>query len=336
MAKRSVNNVKLGAFVLGGLLFLVLLLYMIGMNRNLFGANYLLKARFANIQGLMAGNNVRFAGIEAGTVKRIKILDDTTIEISMLINNKMLTIIRKNAIVSIGTEGLVGNKVVNIVPAKEPGPLAVEGDILLSRKAINTDEMLQTLNKTNNAAAVIAEELKTTIQRLNNSSAFWALLNDKSISQDLKASLSNIRSATEKAGNMAGNLESIVADIKNGKGSMGTILRDTAIAKNLNEAVIKIKSVGDEADSLAQEINKIVAGVRNDVNNGKGTVNALLKDSSIVIKLNASLDNIQKGTEGFNQNMEALKHNFLLRGYFRKLEKQKDKETKVQPGTSKN
>jgi len=323
MAKRVINNVKLGVFILGGLLFLVLLLYMIGKNRNLFGATYVLKARFENIQGLVAGNNVRFSGIQAGTVKKVKILSDTVIEVTMIIEKKMLKIIRKNAIVSIGTDGLVGNKVVNIVPARQPGPLAEEGDILTSKKAINTDEILQTLYKTNNDVAVIAAELKTTAQRINSSSALWALLNDQSIPQDLRISVANIRLATGKAGNMADNLNAIIMDVKNGKGSVGALLTDTSFAKNLNDAVLKIKSVGDEADSLAGEINKLVTGIRQDVNNGRGAVNALLKDSMIVIKLNASLDNIQKGTNGFNQNMEALKHNFLFRGYFRKQEKAK-------------
>lgn len=323
MAKRVINSVKLGTFVLGGLLFLVLLLYMIGKNRNLFGATYVLKARFENVQGLVPGNNVRFSGIQAGTVKKIKILNDTVIEVTMIIEKKMLTIIRKNVIVSIGTDGLVGNKVVNIVPSRQPGPLAKEGDILASKKALNTDEMLQTLYKTNNDVAVIAADLKITVQRINNSSALWDLLNDKSIPQDLRISVANIRLATGKAGNMADNLNAIVMDVKNGKGSVGALLTDTSFAKNLNEAVLKIKSVGDEADSLAGEINKVVAGIRQDVNNGKGAINALLKDSMIVIKLNASLDNIQKGTDGFNQNMEALKHNFIFRGYFRKQEKAK-------------
>ena len=70
----------------------------------------------------------------------------------------------------------------------------------------------------------------------------------------------------------------------------------------------------------------MVVGIQHDVNSGKGTVNALLKDSLMAEKLNASLENIQKGTDGFNQNMEALKHNFLFRGYFRKQEKKKKKE----------
>jgi len=76
----------------------------------------------------------------------------------------------------------------------------------------------------------------------------------------------------------------------------------------------------------------MVTDIRNDVHHGKGTVNALLKDSLLVTKLNTSLDNIQKGTDGFNQNMEALKHNFLLRGYFRKQEKQKGKDKKMGTG----
>lgn len=321
MAKRSVNNIKLGAFVLGGLLFLVLLLYMIGKNRDLFGKTYVLKARFENIQGLVSGNNIRFSGIRAGTVKRVKILNDTVIEVTMLIETKMKNIIRKNAIVSIGTDGLVGNKVVNIIPSRQPAPLAVKGDFLISKKAVDTEDMLQTLSKTNNDVAVIASELKSTVQRINSSSALWEILNDKSLPQDLRMAVANIRSATGKAGNMVDNLNSIITDVKNGKGSAGALLTDTSFAQNLNEAVLKIKSVGENADKLAAEISKVVAGINKDLNNGRGTANALLKDSMMVVKLNASLDNIQKGTDGFNQNMEALKHNILFRGYFRKLEK---------------
>lgn len=328
MANKAVNNVKLGAFVLGGLLFLVLLLYMIGKNRNLFGSTYVLKARFEHVQGLVAGNNVRYSGIEAGTVKRLKILNDTALEVTMVIDDKMKNIIRKNAIVSIGTDGFVGNKIVNILPARQPAPLAEEGDVLLSRKAIDTDEMLQTLYKTNNDIAIIAAELKTTVQRVNNSSALWALLNDKSISDDLRASVAQIRKATTKAGDMTENLATLVTDVKEGKGSIGMLLKDTAFAAKLNEAVNKIKSVGDETDSLVAGINKMIADIREDANSGKGPLNAMLKDSALVAKLNTSLDNIQKGTDGFNQNMEALKNNFLLRGYFRKLEKRKKKEMK--------
>jgi len=326
MEKRRINNVKLGAFVMAGLVFLILLLYLIGKNSNLFGNTYVLKARFENVQGLIAGNNVRFSGIQAGTVKKVKILNDTVIEVTMIIETKMLSIIRKNALASIGSDGLVGNKLVNIVPQKQHAALAVEGDIIASKKAISTDDILQTLHKTNNDVAEIAAGLKTTVHRINNSTALWNLLSDEALPHSLRVSVANIRVATGKAGHMVNSLDAIITDVKNGKGSVGSLLKDTSFAKNLNEAIIKIQSVGDEADALAVEVNKLVVGIRNDVNTGKGPVNALLNDSMMVIKLNTSLDNIQKGTDGFNQNMEALKHNFLLRGYFRKLEKQKSKQ----------
>jgi phospholipid/cholesterol/gamma-HCH transport system substrate-binding protein len=328
MANKAINNTKLGGFVLAGLLFLVLLLYMIGNNQNLFGDTYVLKARFENIQGLVPGNNVRYAGIQTGTVKEINILDDTTIEVTMVIEKEMLHIIRKNAIASIGTDGFVGNKLVNIYPARQPAATATEGDILLSKRSVSTDDMLQTLSKTNGDIAVIAAELKTTVQRINNSAGLWKLLNDESIPKDIRLTLSNIRSAAARANDMAGSFQSVAADIKNGKGSVGMILKDSSIANNLNEAILKIKSVGNQADSLVEEVNRLVAGIRDDKDNGTGTLHALFKDSAIVVKINASLDNIQKGTDNFNQDMEALKHNFLFKGYFKKLEKQKQKEEK--------
>lgn len=330
MEKKTIDNIKLGIFVSAGLLFLVVLLYMIGKNMSLFGDTYMLKARFENAQGLVVGNNVRYSGIQSGTVKEIEIMNDTTIEVTLIIEKKMMTIIRKNAVASIGTEGLVGNKVVNISSRRQRALLAEEGDILFSERPVNTDEMLQTLSQTNNDVAVIATDLKMTIQRINTSNALWNLLNDKSIPENFRVSVANILTATGHAGKMVNNLNDIVMDIKNGKGSAGAILRDSSFARNLNEAILKIKSVGDNVDSLSHEISLVVAGIRQDVNSGRGPVNALLKDSAIVIKLNTSLSNIEKGTNGFNQNMEALKHNFLFRGYFRKLEREKENELKQQ------
>lgn len=325
MAKRIISNVKLGAFVLSGLFCLILILYLIGKNRNMFGSNYILKARFENVQGLKAGNNVRYAGIDAGTVKKINIVNDTLMEVTMIIDDKLKSIIHKNAIVSIGTDGLVGNKVMNITAVKQTSAIAENGDILISKKPLDTDEMLRKLEVTNNDIGIIAEELKLTTQRLNNSSALWTILNDKELPQNIRLSAGNIRQATVKAKDMVNDLYTIVNGMKMGKGSIGAILNDTLFAYNLNEAITKIKSVGDEADSLSKQIGGTISGIQSDINSGRGTINALLKDSLLALKINKSLDNIQQGTDGFNQNMEAIKHSFLFRGYFRKLERKKTK-----------
>ena len=321
MENRAINNIKLGAFVSGGLLFLVVLLYMIGANRSLFGATYILKARFENVQGLVSGNNVRFSGIQAGTVKNIQILNDTVIEVVMIVDKKMQAIIRTNALVSIGTDGLVGNKVVNMVPSKVSAPLAKEGAILLVKRAVSTDEMLQTLYTTNNDIAVIAANLKMTVQRINTSTAIWTLLSDPYIPNDLKLSIAKIREATSKAASITNNLDEMIVEVKNGKGLLGMILTDDTLANNFGNVVLKINSVGEQLDTLSGEIRGLVNNFNQDLNKGKGPFNTLLRDSMLSIKLSNSLDNIQQGTDGFNQNMAAIKHSFLLRGYFKKMRK---------------
>ncbi len=322
----TISNLKLGAFVLAGFAFLVLLLFMLGKNQNLFGNTYVLKASFNNVQGLLAGNNVRFAGIQIGTVKKIKIINDTLIEVTMNIEKRMLPVIKKNAVVSVGTEGLVGNKVVNIVPNKTPAPPAVEGDILVSRKAFDTDEMMNTLSKTNEDISAIAEELRTTVERINGSNSLWTMIDDKTVPENIRLSLENIRQGTIKSLVMVNDLNAIVRDVREGKGSLGAVLKDSLYAYNLNDAILKIRTAGVEADSIALIVKDIVTDLQHGIETGRGPFHAMLKDSTLVEKLDVSLDNIMKGTDGFNQNMEALKHNFLFRGYFKKLEKQRAKK----------
>lgn len=326
MATKSVNNIKLGVFVIAGLLLLVLALYMIGKDTNLFSRNFHLRARFENVQGLTTGNNVRYAGIQVGTIKRVKILEDTLIEVTMLIEEKMMPFIHKNDLAGISTDGLMGNKLINIIPAKDRSPLVEDNDILPAKPVTNTDAILETLGSTNDNINRISRDLGLTVERINNSKALWTLLDDESLPQNLRASLINTRKATENAKELLSGIQTLVADIKNGQGSIGKILTDTSIAYNLEQAILKIQAVGDNANALADELNSITKSVKQDVNNGKGAVNVLLKDSLLSQKLNKSVSNIEEGTASFNESMEALKHNFLLRGYFRKQEKKRKKD----------
>ena len=324
MANQEGNNIKLGVFVLTGLFVLILSFYMIGKNQNLFGSSFQLKARFYNLDGLIEGNNVLFSGIQAGTVKNINIVNDTTIEVTLLIDNKIKSYIHKNAIAAIGTEGLMGNKIVNILPGKGTGPVVGEGDLLAVQKIVNTDEMLQTLSKTNNNVGIISEAIKGTVLRID-SSALLALLNDKNIGISLKSALKNIDQATANANNMTRGLNEIVAQIKKGKGAAGVLLSDTTFAGSLKEAMVKIRAASENAGQMTIQLNNMVRGIKLDITNGKGPLNTLLKDSVMARNFSLSMDNIQKGTDNFNQDMEALKHNFLFSGYFKKLEKQRKK-----------
>lgn len=327
MKTTRINTVKLGIFVTSGLVFLILMLYMIGRDQNLFSSNISIRARFASAGGLVVGNNVRYAGIQVGTVKKVKLINDSTIEVIMLINKKYQSNIHKNAVASITTEGLIGNRIVNITPGSAAAPEVEEGDLIWSRNAIDTNEMLETLSVSNQNVLEISEQLKTTVGRINNSAALWNLLNDEGLPNDLKASAQNIRTATQRANQFIGELQTILADVHQGKGTLGTLITDTLLAVQLSKALQEIQQVGEQANRLGQELNKVTQEVHTDVRQGKGTVHALLKDSSMAGMISSSLLNIQQGTSAFNANMEALKHSFLFRAYFKRLEKQKAQDS---------
>jgi len=95
MKTQLINNTKLGIFVIAGLFGLMLALYMIGSNRNVFGSNFELKVHFTQLNGLTEGNNVLFSGIQAGTVKSITMLDDSTIEVILIVDSKIKNYIHK-------------------------------------------------------------------------------------------------------------------------------------------------------------------------------------------------------------------------------------------------
>lgn len=326
MANQQENNIKLGVFVLAGLLMLIFALYLIGKNRDLFGANFEIKTRFSNLNGLIEGNNVLFSGIQAGTVKKIEILNDTTIQVVLLIDNKIKPFIHKNAVASIGTEGLMGDKVINIFPSNRKSPIVDNEDIIATKRIINTDDMLQTLSKTNNNIADISEGLKSSVLRMNNSS-IWALLSDHQLSDGLKSTLSNIQKASKNASVLTKDLQTIIVQTKNGKGAAGTLLTDTSFSSDLKQAMINIRLASKNANDLTAKLNNMANDINTGLNSKNGTLNVLLRDSTMARNLQQSMENVRKGTDGFNQNMEALKHNFLLRGYFRNLEKHKNRDS---------
>ena len=149
MSKEFSRNFRLGAFVLAGTVLLVAALYFIGSKQNLFGSTFRITAKFYNVNGLQKGNNVRFAGINVGTVERVEIISDSTVNVVMLIEERVREYIKKNALASVGTEGLMGNKLVNINSSEDNSEPVKEGDILNTIKPIEMDDMARTLNVTN-------------------------------------------------------------------------------------------------------------------------------------------------------------------------------------------
>jgi phospholipid/cholesterol/gamma-HCH transport system substrate-binding protein len=319
------NTIKVGLMVTLASLVLILSFYIIGKNRHLFGSNCELKVRFSQLDGLDAGNNVLFSGVQAGTVESLTLINDSTVEVTLSIDEKIQPFIHKNALASIGSAGLIGNKVVNISPGKGESPLVRSGDELGVVKSFDKEQMLTTLSKTNTNLAQISEIVKKTVTRLDSSNIF-KIIGDKELGTSIRSTFGYINSASANADNMMRSLNGLVNTIKQGKGTAGKLLSDSSYAVNLRETLVKARSASDDADKLIIKLNLLVDNMNKDLYHGKGSLNTLLQDSIMARNLSASLDNIQKGTDKFNQNMEALKHNFLVRGYFKRQAKQQEKQ----------
>ena len=169
MNKEIVKSIKLGIFIITGILCLVVALYFIGSRQNMFGRTFKLYTVFKNVRGLQPGYNVRYAGINVGTVEKIKIQGDTTVQVEMSIQSDLKKVIRKNSKTTIGTDGLKGDKLINIEPGSPEGELVNEGDQLGGIASINTEEMLRTLDITNRNIAVVSANLRDITNNINTS-----------------------------------------------------------------------------------------------------------------------------------------------------------------------
>lgn len=324
MEKTTSQKIRLGLFVIIGLLLFVLAVYFIGDKQKMFGKTYHLKSVFNNVNGLQLGNNVRYSGINVGTVKGIGMINDTTIEVDMIIDKVIFHHIKKDAVATIGSDGLVGNMIINILPGNGTESPVKPGDKIQSFNRIRTDDILNTLSKTNKNASLLTENLLKITEEINKGNGTIAsLINDTVMAKDLKETMRYLKLSGRETSKSVFNLNKLIVSL-NGNGNVISVLKDTAVANSIRTIVNNLDKSSLEMNKTVTNINKTVLNIKD----GKGALNYLSNDPDLVRKIDSTMTNINKASERLNENMEALKHNFLFRGYFRKLEKEKLREQK--------
>lgn len=322
MSQETSKNIRVGAFVLVGTVLLIFTLYLIGAKQNLFGSTFELKSQFKNVNGLMPGNNVRFTGIDIGTVKTVEIINDSTVDVTMVIEDKVQAFIKKNATAMVGTDGLMGNKLINISSSNEAAESVEDGNFLVSKSPLGTDDMIRTLNITNENVKDITIDLKNIVHRLNSPNTLWSILMDTIVADNVKQAIVNIKVTGERSAIITGDLSRIVKHIKDGKGTIGALIADTTMAVKLNQSIVNIKLITDSLALVTGDMHYITAKIKK----GEGGIGTVLMDTTFVNNLNETMKNVKSGTKNFDENMEALKHNILLRNYFKKKEKEAKKK----------
>lgn len=227
MEKQSGYTWKLGMFVTIGLVLFVMAVYFIGKQKNLFGSTFHITSQFKTVSGLEVGNNVRFSGINVGTVEQIQLKNDSTVMVVLVMKEDVRKFIKTDATASIGSDGLMGDKVLTISPGQKSQKMIEDNGIIASVDGIEMHDIMKSVKKSVDNIGVISDE---------------------------------------------------------------------------------------------------IAIFSHSMNNGNGALARLVKDDKMANSVSNTLSNLETGTKGFSENMEAAKSNFLLRGYFKKKEKEKAKK----------
>lgn len=231
MAKNSSQKIKTGVFVVVGVAILALIIFFIGNQKNLFRSTFKVYVNYKTVSGLQEGNFVRFAGINVGTVDLIDIQNDTVVRVELSIRRKVKDFIKTDSKASIASDGIMGDKLIQIMPGTDGAKPVAENGQLIAVTPFDMDKVMGKVDKV----------------------------------------FSNIDTLT-------GNLASIFGKVNSGKGTLGKLINDDKVAEDLKTTISSAKQTVKKANQAA---------------------------------------------DGLNENMEAAKNNFLLKGYFKKKERKR-------------
>ncbi|HKK76215.1 MAG TPA: MlaD family protein [Saprospiraceae bacterium] len=323
MARKNLNNIKLGVFILAAFILFTYGLYRIG-DRQSFLSNYLtLYVDFKDVKGLRPGNNVRYSGITIGSVEEINILNDTTLRVRLEVEQRAVQYLRKNAQAEVGSSGLVGNMLVNIKPGPGKAELVSPGDILKTNPSVEMNDMVDLLAVSNNRIEQITHQLLQITEKMNQGQgSISMLLNDQQMATHLGQSMQQMAATSQSLNFASQDLAELMAQANSGSGNLGYLVRDTSLKSQITRlgghldtlVTLRTQPVLDSIETLASSLTETSRLVNNLIND----LDTLFVDSSVTRDLQATLHNLEQGTYKFDQNMEALQYSWPFRKFFRK------------------
>ena len=260
----------------------------------MFGASITITAVAENVDGLVPGNNVRFKGLNVGTVKSVDMANDSSLHVVMYIQKKMVPYIKKNALTSIGTDGLMGNKLIQIIPQDGFAENVVEGDVIFSISPVSTDAMMQRLGSSSEYFEKTTENLYEITSKINQSESLWALLSDSVLTWDIKLAVSELQLASRRASEMANAGNQLMVILRDGEGLVQRIFTDPELADDFTTSLGKIKESSDQASKITGDVKILIQNLEA----GEGTAGLILKDSTFREALLNSMLNLEMSTKG--------------------------------------
>jgi phospholipid/cholesterol/gamma-HCH transport system substrate-binding protein len=208
MKTTSGQKIKIGVFVLAGLAVLVLSIFFIGNKKNLFSSTFTVHGLFKNVNGLQVGNNVRFAGINIGVVQDIQIKTDSSVNVLLTLNSDVRKFIKKDAKLSIGSDGLMGDKLVVVGPGGGTSNEQVSnGDELAAVNPLDVDKIISKFTKIADNAGDLVEGLATIVNKVNSGKgSIGRLLNNDKMARNMENTVKQAQSTMQTVNKSSGTL----------------------------------------------------------------------------------------------------------------------------------
>ena len=281
MKKNISYKIRLGIFISLGIAVFIAAIYFIGDKQQLFRSTFRLNGVFKDVGGLQAGNNVRLSGINVGTVENIVLVSDTSVRVEIIIDESTRKFIKKDAVASIGSEGLIGNKILIINPGTGGKMIIENNDTIETVQPINMDDIFISLKTTIDNSSNITRDLsKMTSSIESGQGTIGRLLMDKSLAQNFDSSIVYLKQGSE-------GLKNLIDDAKSG------------FARNFDSTFINFK----ESSAYLKEGSEGLKNLMEEVKTGMAK------------NIDSTFINLKEGTKGFKTLMERAKDSWLLWGF---------------------
>ncbi|MCC6866609.1 MAG: MCE family protein [Ignavibacteria bacterium] len=296
----EINNekkLKVGLFIIAGFILFIIVIFVLGGKDNIFTPTITIKSEFETVSGLKTGGSVRLNGIVVGKIYGVDIVAANRVLVTMTIVKSNQKYIKKDSKATIGSDGLVGNKLIDLTPGTPGTPEVQEGEMIASVKPIEVADIMNSLKESGVNASNLTKDLSEISAKVNKGEGtLGQLINNDNLYRSVD---STFKSYT----GYSGQLNTVFAQVTN---TVGNVSGD-------------LQNLSGEVSKITREIAEIVRKM----NSNESIVGTLITDTAfannlkqMIANANLTTQNLENGSFSFSQNMEALKHNFLFKGYF--------------------
>ncbi|MBP2614917.1 MlaD family protein [Chryseobacterium jejuense] len=350
MSNESSNNWKLGIFVTIGVLLFIITIYFIGVNRNLFGSNFVLRSEFKNVSGLKQGSTIRLSGINIGTVSKIDFVSDSLVLVKLLLEKDVQKYIKTDAVASIASDGLMGDKILIISPGNTSTTIVKDNDMIASYKTIEIDDIFSSVKKSADNTKAITDQLVEFSAKMNNkNSLLTKIMTSKDFAARIDRTIENLQISSQE-------LAKFTPILNNKNGTVAKIFTDKKWSDNIENSISNLQNSSREIsifttklndknnvlsqlssnDTLAISIEKTLRNLEKSsddlieftskINNDENVLSKLTNNPKLGKSVDSTIINIEKGVGELRELEAAARNNFLLRGYFNKKKKETERQ----------